>query len=41
MARRYEEPDEAERVIADRFQTQQRVSFRLHPTAIHDHLKNG
>jgi len=41
MARRYEEPDEAEAVIATRFSKQQRVSFRLRPAAIHDHLKNG
>lgn len=40
MARRYhaDEPDEAERLIRDRFQNQTRVSFRLRITAAHDHL---
>jgi PPOX class probable F420-dependent enzyme len=39
MARRYDEPAEAEAVIANRFSKQQRVSFRLRPTTIHDHLE--
>jgi PPOX class probable F420-dependent enzyme len=40
MARRYnaEDPAAAEELIERRFQTQQRVSFRLRPTKIHDHL---
>lgn len=38
MARRYDEPDEAEAVIRDRFQKQRRVSFRLTVTGIHDHI---
>ena len=40
MARRYhaDEPDEAERLIRDRFQRQTRVSFRLCIAAAHDHL---
>jgi PPOX class probable F420-dependent enzyme len=36
MARRYDEPAEAEREIA-RFRTEQRVSFILQPTRIHIH----
>jgi PPOX class probable F420-dependent enzyme len=41
MARRYhaDEPDEAERLIAARFQRQERISFRVHATAFHDHLE--
>lgn len=38
MARRYEEPAEAEAVIASRFSKQRRVSFRVTVGAIHDHL---
>jgi PPOX class probable F420-dependent enzyme len=40
MARRYHaaNPAEAERLITERFTPMQRVSFRLVPTAIHDHL---
>jgi PPOX class probable F420-dependent enzyme len=38
MARRYDPPAEAEAVIANEFSKQQRVSFRLRPTRIHDHL---
>ena len=38
MARRYEEPAEAEAVIASRFSKQRRVSFRVTVSAIHDHL---
>lgn len=39
MARRYhaDEPGEAERLIAERFATQERISFRFRPDAIHDH----
>jgi len=40
MARRYhaDEPDEAERLIRDRFERQERVSFRVSIEAVHDHL---
>ena len=40
MARRYhaDEPDKAEQLIRDRFERQERVSFRLRPAAIHDEL---
>jgi PPOX class probable F420-dependent enzyme len=40
MARRYhaDEPDEAERIIRDRFERQERISFRFRPIAIHDEL---
>ena len=40
MARRYhaDDPDEAERLIRDRFERQERVSFRFRPAAVHDHL---
>jgi PPOX class probable F420-dependent enzyme len=40
MARRYHahEPDEAERLIRERFERQRRISFRVTPLAIHDHL---
>jgi hypothetical protein len=40
MARRYhaDEPDEAERLIREQFERQQRISFRVTPLAIHDHL---
>jgi PPOX class probable F420-dependent enzyme len=43
MARRYhvENPAEAEDVISNRFSKQSRVSFRLRPTSIHDHLDVG
>ena len=39
MARRYhaDEPDEAERMIRDRFARQERISFRVRASAIHDH----
>jgi PPOX class probable F420-dependent enzyme len=39
MARRYhaDEPEEAERLIRDRFERQERISFRVHASAIHDH----
>ena len=41
MARRYhaDDPDKAERLIRDRFQRQERVSFRFRPDAVHDHLE--
>ena len=40
MARRYhaDEPDEAERLIRDRFEQQARISFRILPASIIDHL---
>jgi PPOX class probable F420-dependent enzyme len=40
MARRYHarNPAAAEELIESRFRPQQRVSFRVIPTAIHDHL---
>jgi PPOX class probable F420-dependent enzyme len=40
MARRYhaDDPDEAERMISDRFERQTRISFRVTIDAVHDHL---
>jgi PPOX class probable F420-dependent enzyme len=40
MARRYhaDDPAEAERLIRDRFERQERISFRVPFTTIHDHL---
>ncbi len=40
MSRRYhaDEPDEAERIIAEQFEREERISFRFTATAIHDHL---
>ncbi len=40
MARRYhaDEPREAERLIHDQFERQQRISFRIRVDAVHDHL---
>jgi len=40
LARRYhaDDPDEAERLITDRFERQQRISFRVRIDAVHDHL---
>jgi PPOX class probable F420-dependent enzyme len=40
MARRYHHahPEAAEELIESRFRPQQRVSFRLAPTRIHDHI---
>ena len=40
MARRYhaDDPAKAERLIADGFERQQRVSFRVRIDAVHDHL---
>jgi PPOX class probable F420-dependent enzyme len=37
MARRYETPEEAARLIEHRFGPQRRVSFRLRPTRVHEH----
>jgi PPOX class probable F420-dependent enzyme len=39
MARRYhaDDPDEAERMIRDRFERQTRISFRITIDAVHDH----
>ncbi len=39
MARRYhaDEPGKAERLIRDRFERQERISFRVHASTIHDH----
>ncbi|MEA2609250.1 MAG: hypothetical protein QOJ75_1493 [Chloroflexota bacterium] len=39
MARRYhaDEPDEAERMIRDEFERQERISFRVTPITVHDH----
>jgi PPOX class probable F420-dependent enzyme len=39
-ARRYhaDEPDEAERIISERFERQDRISFRFRAGTIHDHL---
>lgn len=37
MARRYESPDEAERLIEHRFRPQHRVSFRIHPRTLDAH----
>jgi PPOX class probable F420-dependent enzyme len=41
MARRYhaDEPDEAEQLIRDRFERQERISFRFRPESVHDHLE--
>lgn len=40
MARRFHaaNPAEAEAIIESRFSKQKRVSFRLRPTSIHDHI---
>ena len=40
MARRYhaDEPEEAEELILNRFQTQERISFRVRIETVHDHL---
>jgi PPOX class probable F420-dependent enzyme len=40
MARFYhdDEPDEAEALIATRFERQERISFRIRVDAVHDHL---
>ena len=40
MARRYHADDlgKAERLIRDRYERQERISFRFRPSAVHDHL---
>lgn len=40
MARRYhaDDPVEAERLIAERFQRMERISFRVRVASVHDHL---
>ena len=40
MARRYhaDDPTKAERLIADRFERQERISFRVSVDGVHDHL---
>ncbi len=38
MARRYDEPEEAERTIREQFERQRRVSFVLQPDRIHAEL---
>lgn len=40
MARRYhaDDPDEAERLITQRFERQERISFRVRIDGVHDHL---
>jgi PPOX class probable F420-dependent enzyme len=40
MARRYhaDEPEKAERLIRDRFERQERISFRIRVAGVHDHL---
>ena len=40
MARRYhaDDPAKAERLITDRFQLQERISFRVSVDGVHDHL---
>lgn len=42
LARRYhaDEPEKAERLIHGRFAGQERVTFRIRITAIHDHLED-
>jgi hypothetical protein len=40
MCRRYhaDDPEEAERLIRERFQRQPRISFRLRPTRVAEHF---
>ncbi len=38
LARRYDDPAEAERIIRERFMTQRRVSFRIRVLSVSDHL---
>ena len=40
MARRYhaDDPDKAERLIANRFSKQERISFRVRIDGVHEHL---
>jgi PPOX class probable F420-dependent enzyme len=42
LARRYhaDEPQEAERLINGRFASQERISFRIRITRVHDHLED-
>ena len=42
MARRYhaDDPAKAERLIANRFRRQERISFRVRVDAVHDHLED-
>jgi PPOX class probable F420-dependent enzyme len=42
LARRYhaDEPQEAERLINGRFASQERISFRIRITGVHDHLED-
>lgn len=42
MARRYnaDDPAAAESLIVNKFRPQRRVSFRLRPTGIHDHIED-
>ena len=39
MAHRYESPDEAERLIRDRFSSQHRVSFTLRHSRVNEHFE--
>jgi PPOX class probable F420-dependent enzyme len=41
MCRRYhaDDPDEAERLIRERYQAQQRISFRFHPASVHEYFE--
>jgi len=40
LARRYhaDEPSKAERLISNRFERQERITFRFSPATVHDHL---
>jgi len=40
MARRYhaDDPEEAERLVTERFERQERISFRFRAATLHDHL---
>ena len=42
LARRYhaDDPEKAERLIRERFQRQERISFLLHPQAVTEHPDN-
>jgi PPOX class probable F420-dependent enzyme len=41
MARRYHanDPEKAERLIVERYQAQERISFRFHPTTVHEYFE--
>jgi len=41
MARRYETPEDAERLICDRFSPQERISFTLRPRSVTEHFEAG